>query len=78
MKIQKKSGRVDDSDSFEKVIGNLLQVMSESIKDCCEHQTEPYERYVARLRMRFYEDNKTFNLRFKKGYKALLDEMSKN
>lgn len=80
MKIQKKkskAGGVEEQDSFEEAIANLLDVMSESIKDEYENKIEPYDRYVARLRMRFYQDAKTFSLRFKKGYLALIDEMKK-
>lgn len=76
MRIQKKKPKTEE-DSFEESIANLLDVMAESTKEDYENKMEPYERYIARLRMRFYQDAKTFSLRFKKGYLALIDEMKK-
>ncbi len=75
--MQKKTrANVQEADEpFDESLTLLLDTMTESIREEYQNEREPYERYIARLKMRFYEDKKTFSQRFKKGYRALQDEL---
>lgn len=60
---------------LDPAVETLLSLIVEDLKEHHNHQLEPYEVYVDRLKLELYGDYRTFLNRFKRGHQALLDEL---
>ena len=77
-KRKSKMNERDESDeAYEKAIDELVDLVSEHMRDHPRSQLEPFEAYAARIKAKIHADMKTFRTRFTKGYHALLKELEK-
>lgn len=62
---------------FDPSIGELAEAVAEDIQENHMNALEPFEHYIEKVRAKVHSDIGVFRHRFSKGYRILLEELSR-
>ena len=79
MRKKLKSSETEDlAEDYQTIAGDLAEAIVESLKDQPPDDLDPLEGYVLKVRTKVHTNLSIFRTRFLRGYKVLIEEVSKD